>query len=587
MQDVVDAEKKWPVIVAWCAFGLVVLFYLSLKSFCFHWQVGDENIYFYMAWSTVDHGALPYSDFFFAHPPLHILPGIAVFGLLGFGPFSVRLIPIGATLVGAFFLFRLARARIGSLGGVATVFLYLTAFSLIRASTHWTGINLAVMWCVLGLWAHFKRRPATAGVFLALGVCTGNYVLPAALMLGILAFLDSRPKGRRYLLGFAVPWAALMVMGLALGGTAYLKAVYAYHLLKPQAAGASYKMSVRVFSDNFALFLGVLLGPLLAALDGFLGRASGRRPERQESAPDPGGSWLRRFFGWWRVRLVDGGPAGLARVGALWALGYVLFIAMLPRVFPFYFLLMFPGMALAGGYAIECWAGNARALVAGAKERGKHFWEATAILVMLLVAVGMGYFIRVPIQQTLLPLYTRSHDKPMKWSDGRLPGFINRAFRACCWDDVAQAYTAYGTVQEILYHESRYFEKAEELAGYVREHSNPDQAIFGDSSTAGLVALLSGRRLSADFADTNVMRFRSGVTTIENAIRKIDTPKLTFILASGSLRRGPAGSERLRLGHFASLPRFRRWLGENFEQVYRTLDRTKGWFFLLKKKHSR
>lgn len=579
-----DVEKRWPAIAAWGAFGLLALFYLSLKSFCFHWQVGDENIYFYMAWATVDHGALPYGDFFFAHPPLHILPGMAVFGLLGFGPVSVRLIPIGATLVGAFFLFRLARARIGNIGAAATVFLYLTAFSLIRASTHWTGINLAVMWSVLGLWALHRKRPATAGVFLAAGVCTGNYVMPGAIMMGMLAFLDSRRAGLRYLLGFAVPWASIQALGLALGGTAYLKAVYAYHLLKPQAAGASYKMSVRVFGDNFALFLGVLLGPLMAALDGFLGRASGKRPERQELVQGQDGSWLRRFFAWWRVRLVETGPAGLARVGALWALGYVLFIAMLPRVFPFYFLLMFPGMALAGGYAIECWVRNSGNLVAGAKERGKYFWEAAAILIMLLVAVGMGYFVRVPIQRTLLPRYTRSHDKPMKWSDGRLPGFVNRAFRSCCFDDVAMAYTSYGTIQEILYHESRYFEKAEELAGYVREHSNPDQSIFGDSSTAGLVALLSGRRLAADFADTNVMRFRSGVTLAEDAIGKIDTPKLALVLASGSLRRGPDGSERPRFGHFASLPGFWRWMNEKFQVVFRTRDRTKGWFFLLGKK---
>ncbi len=581
-----DVEKRWPAIAAWGAFGLVAFLYLSLKSFCFHWQVGDENIYFYMAWATVDHGALPYGDFFFAHPPLHILPGMAVFGLLGFGTVSVRLIPIGATLVGAFFLFRLARARIGNIGGVVTVFLYLTAFSLIRASTHWTGINLAVMWSVLGLWAIHRKRPATAGVFLAAGVCTGNYVLPGAIMVGMLAFLESRRAGLRYLLGFAVPWASIQALGLALGGAGYLKAVYAYHLLKPQAAGASYKMSVRVFGDNFALFLGALLGPLMAALDGFLGRASGKRPKRQEVTRDSGGSWLRRFFAWWRVRLVEEEPAGLARVGALWALGYVFFIAMLPRVFPFYFLLMFPGMALAGGYAIECWIRHARGIVGGAKERSRHFWEAAAILIMLLVAVGMGYFVRVPIQRTLLPRYTRSHDKPMKWSDGRLPGFVNRAFRSCCFDDVAMAYTAYGTIQEILYHESRYFEKAEELADYVREHSDPDQAIFGDSSTAGIVALLSGRRLAADFADTNVMRFRSGITTVEDAISRIDTPELAFILAGGSPRRGPDGNERPRFGHFASLPGFRRWLNENFQVAYRTRDRTKGWFFLLRRKQS-
>ena len=38
---------RWPDATAWGLFGLVVLFFLVLKSYSLHWQTGDENVYFY------------------------------------------------------------------------------------------------------------------------------------------------------------------------------------------------------------------------------------------------------------------------------------------------------------------------------------------------------------------------------------------------------------------------------------------------------------------------------------------------------------------------------------------------------------
>ena len=47
--------------------------FLGLKWACFHFSATDENVYFYQAaaWAK---GYLPYRDFFFAHPPLHLVP---------------------------------------------------------------------------------------------------------------------------------------------------------------------------------------------------------------------------------------------------------------------------------------------------------------------------------------------------------------------------------------------------------------------------------------------------------------------------------------------------------------------------------
>ena len=54
------------------AFVVVALFYAALRTYQFHLADSDENIYFYMASRTAFGGLLPYRDYFFAHPPLHL-----------------------------------------------------------------------------------------------------------------------------------------------------------------------------------------------------------------------------------------------------------------------------------------------------------------------------------------------------------------------------------------------------------------------------------------------------------------------------------------------------------------------------------
>ena len=565
-------------LLAWGLFLLTVLFFLVLKSFSFHWQTGDENVYFYSAWVAAEYGVLPYADYFFSHPPFHLLPGILLFACAGFGPVTARLIPICATLVGAFFLFHLARKSFGRIGAVATVLFYLTSFSLLRASTHWTGINLSVMWIVIALWALFGKRPLLAGVCMAFGVCTGTYVLPGAIMAGLLAFLQSNRCGVRYWIGFVGLWGAVQLSCWWLGGEAYLDAVYRYHMLKPIKAGVSWSMSVRVFTDNFTLFLGTVLALILASL---ISRETG--PTTEPSPETKAGPLVLRLWSFFQARLIQTPKICLARIGALWVLGYLLFIAMLPTVFPYYFLLLFPAMALCAGFVADSLISHGVMLAQGGRNRTKAWWDTATALGLIVVLIWGAYGVRQPVQRRLLPGYVRKVDVSMKWSGAPLPEGVNRLVRRVFWDDVAQAYQEYGTVQEVLYHESRYFEQAEKLAEYVRTHSQPEQTIFGDSSVAGLVALLADRRLAGDISDTNTMRFRSGITSANEMINTIDTSQLAFLVVSGKTYKDH-GKEKLRLSRFAGVPAFSNWIDRDFQVAFRIHDRTKGWFFLLEKK---
>ena len=531
--------------------------------------MGDENIYYYMAWSIADHGALPYRDFFFAHPPLHLLPGVIAFAWLGFGPLTARCLPIGAAVAAATFLFLLAKRHLGRLAAVAAVALYLNSFEVLGDSTHWTGINLAVMWLVMGLWALFRRRPATAGMMLALGVGTSDSVLPGAVMSGLLALLESRESAVRYALGFGVPWLAVQAGCFLLGGGSYWDSVYRFHFIKPAMAGGSFDVFAEAVTNNFAMVVGSVVGLVLVAVDEPAAEAAG-------NSGNAAGLWELL-----RTTLLHDGPRGFARTGALWGLGYVLFIAALPAVFSFYMLPIFPGLALVCGFAVERFVHHALAFAAAVRRRDPEWRAAARVPALVVLACGVAGALRVPLQRGLVPGYVRALDVPMYWSASPLP--INAFMRWCCWDDVARARTAYGTLQEMLYHESRYFEQAETLADYVRQNSRADQVIFGDSSTTGLVALLAGRRLAADCADTNVMRFSSGLTAAAEVIRQVDTPALAFVLVQGRTARNAQGRPTIDYAGFAAVPAFRSWLDGHFDVAFQVEDRAKGTFVLLRR----
>ncbi len=582
-----ERPPRLPEALAWVGFFLVLLGYLIIKSYSLHWEVGDENIYLYMARASADHGAWFYRDFFFAHPPLHLLPGILLAKISQTTPFTARLIPVGATAIGAFFIFLLARRRAGRLAAVAAAALYLFSFDVLRASSHWTGINLSMMWLSAGMWALGTHRSALAGALMALGVGTGNYVLPSAMTAMALCFLRSWRHGARFAAGFILPWAAVQLIGLALGGGGYIDAVYRYHVAKPGAAGGTGDMFARVLTDNFALLVSASCGLVFAFLQGWLDRrlpheapGPATPPEENPAAP----TFLQRALRALRGLLDTGGRQGWIYALGIFALANLVFLAMLSRLFPFYFLLLFLFLAHMGGCAVQAFAERVAALWRARQRRERAFFEALSVVVIVLVGVLAFGMARLPLQRSLLPNYVRAEDRPMVWADAPVPSFVNKVMRALCFADVARAYQDYGTCTEALFHESQYFESAEKLADFVRQNTHPAQTIFGDSSTAGLIALLAGRRLAADEADTNVMRFRSGITPVQGFIRRVDDPRLGLVVVSGREQRGKDGRAVRRFDGFASMPEFRRFLEENFVPAFQVRDRTKGDFFIYRRK---
>ena len=130
----------------------------------------------------------------------------------------------------------------------------------------------------------------------------------------------------------------------------------------------------------------------------------------------------------------------------------------------------------------------------------------------------------------------RTYAMTYTWEDAPLLGGLNGAVRALLWDEgVRVAGSSHLTITEFLWNQSRHFDSYADIVEEVRRLCPAGATMFGDSGSAPLVALGAGRRITADFADTNAQRFASGTTSVEEAIRQLEEqggPRV--VLAAGT-----------------------------------------------------
>ena len=89
----------------WTAFFIVaVIFALVEAKGLFLVTPGDENVYFYMA-KSVSEGLVPYKDFFYAHPPLHVVALAALIKVFGLNFIILKTATLLACLTSAFLQF--------------------------------------------------------------------------------------------------------------------------------------------------------------------------------------------------------------------------------------------------------------------------------------------------------------------------------------------------------------------------------------------------------------------------------------------------------------------------------------------------
>lgn len=546
-----ESSRLWMALECIAPVALLLLFF-ALKSYALNPAISDENIYFYDAWLMID-GHWPYRDFFFAHPPLHLIPGWLLLSVTdGFNLQVMKGLPLFAAAVTSVIVFFIARRAAGPMAAIAAMALFLLSHDVLRASSHWTGINWSLAWMTAGMLLALRGQPVASGVLLGLGICTGIYVAPAAAVL-VIMLLIVRPRHGK-LCFLALAFTTLVINGFFwfVGGEGFIDGVYRYHLLKPPGDGTDFSdQAVPLLFHNFFVLAGpVYLAPL--TLSTIL--------LRKDDNKLPG----------WRLFLDPEKSPGTAI--ALWCialwLAYILFLSLLGRVFQFYFLLMFPAASVCGGIFVAICIRTLQRIPQGGKP---------AVLFAAMFSAVVAGFYAYPFFEHRLPYFDNNSGKTIRYSlpPSALPSTFQKIVEKTIWRDYRTIGNRYTGVQYYLWHESRFYDEARPIADFLGNNSQPNEALFGDSTSTPLLALMAGRRIVDNFVDTNAMRFRAGLPSAGQAISRLrsallrDNYPLTWVL----LR---PGFGITRIGAISS------FLEAHFRQVKEFRSRYHGTFILMR-----
>ncbi|MFH0861696.1 MAG: glycosyltransferase family 39 protein [Candidatus Altiarchaeota archaeon] len=388
--------------------------FIAVKGAGFKYGASDENIHFYMG-KLISEGKMPYRDFFFSHPPLGIYLNALIFKLLGFSFVALKAVPVIATLVGGIFLYKACSVVYDGRTALTALALFLFSYTVLSSTSYSTHVSETVMLMLAGFYLFVRKSYLASGILLGAASSAGVYavVLLGALAAGMLVSRAGWMRLLALLFGFTVVFVAVNGFFLMSAGEGYFRGVYLYHLMKRQISVENASVILRVMSSNFLVVAPALASPLL----------------------------------FWRRKAEDADTAAASAV-----ISYALFIVSLKTVFDYYFVLLFPFLAILSARGVDALSGRLkdRRVIAG-----------FGVVVVLYSCVSVGWY-------------------------------IDR--------------------------ESRYFESAERISGFVRSNTDPGDEIFGDSTTTPLIALLSQRRIAYDEIDTNLQRFTSNVTDLSRLL---------------------------------------------------------------------
>ncbi len=393
-------------------------------------QPGDENVYYYMG-RLVSEGKVPYRDFFYAHPPLHIYLIALIYKIFGFKIIIFKSIPLISTLITAIFTFKIAKDKFGEPEAVISSLLFLFSYSVMFNSVFSFGVEFAAMLLVIGVYfITNKNNYCLAGIFFGFASITRLLSLvPIFAIMALILFSNKKNFFKLSSIFFAVFLAANAFFS-AFAGSSYLNSVYRYHLVKGIGGYENIREYTDIIELNWILFL-----PALSIIF-----AKDKKP---------------------------------ARLFAVISISYLLFLFALKKLFGFYFIMIFPFIAILSGYSIANFYRH------DIKRNFKILFFSILSLIFLWNLISDIIFL-----QSI--------------------GFVG-------------------------------FQRGNDLVEFINLNSDKKTMLFGDASVVPLLALVTDKKIALDFADTNDQVFSSGVVDINQILRNLKGKNVLFIIRDKGL----------------------------------------------------
>jgi len=415
---------------AWSIFALLILtfFLIEIKGLN-HYDPGDEHIYFHRAELLAD-GIIPYKDFFFAHPPMQLFIAAPIIKLFGFNFILLKSIPLIATIISALFLFLLMK-KFSKIKAILVVVLFLFAYNVMLEATYFLGINLTTMFLVISLYFLFEKKYLAAGLSSGFAGITGLYALIPVAVIFVFLFIDFLKKQNKkpffnFLMGFSIIFVLVNLIFILLYGNNYLTPVYKYHLLKPKVISSTISTFYNIIKSNIILFASAFLFVFA----------------REK----------RKFSLIISISLI-----------------YLLFLTQLTKIFNFYFILLFPFLAILGSSA--------------------------------LVDLYKKYKIKKNIKLVIASIFS-------------IIILINIIFSSA----------------HLIKFDFVDFQSLGKISDFVKENSESNELIFGDDSSIALISKFSDRKIALYDIDTNEMTFISGIINLEQTINRLKKENVKFVI---------------------------------------------------------
>jgi hypothetical protein len=307
--------------------AIVMATYAIIKFVTLDISTGDEGVYYYFSSLWLD-GFIPYRDFFYAHPPLHVLLSTAVMALVGINFTVLNTIPIITGGVSGVLVFCITRRALGTWTGLIACFLFLFSSVQLYESSHFTGMNLSVLFLLIGMMFFLRGESLRAGITLGVGTHVGVYV---GIGFAVLFFVELWRKKIPTALfaGFSVSFGIIASVFFLYAGSAFMNQVFLYHFRKPEMSDF-FAGKLRVILDNILWHPALVVLTIIGAL------------------------FLKHLLHEWRKGHSD------VPFHTLWTLlvsanllaGYGIFLLFFQRIFYHYILLLIPFASILGAYTL-------------------------------------------------------------------------------------------------------------------------------------------------------------------------------------------------------------------------------------------
>ena len=287
----------------------IIIFVIVILKGLITSQPGDENVYYYMG-KLINEGKIPYKNFFYAHPPLHLYLIALIYKIAGFNIVILKLIPLISTLISAFFIFKIAKEKFDNTEAILSSLLFLFSYSIMFNSVFSFGIEIATMFLLIGMYFFMnKKNYILSGIFFGLASVTRLLSLVPVFIIFLIVLLSSKKNFLKLSSGFLIIFLLVNGIFALMLGNDYLTPVYKFHLLKTWDSQENIKEYIDIIKLNWILFLSALL----------------------------------------IIFVKDKKPINIF---LLISIIYLLFLMSLKKLFGFYFITIFPLLALIGGYSI-------------------------------------------------------------------------------------------------------------------------------------------------------------------------------------------------------------------------------------------